>query len=361
MIASVLKPVDDVRAYWKLSQSIAKTNKYEVNIIGNASKKEISHKNIKVHSYHIYRDQWLKRLIIREKILFKVLKIKPALLIVTTHELLNVSFICKILTGCKVIYDVQENYHLNIKAIRPSITKSLIAAIVRLKEWLSKLYVNEYWLAENCYVDQLPFTTNRSLVIENKAYKVSLENDPFESKIKLLFSGTISSYAGIENAIEIFKQIVKDHEECELKIIGQVHDDSLLEYLKQESKNHPCIKLNISKSPIPHEEILNAISESNLGIIAYSPNVINKEKIPTKLYEYARHKLPYLVMENTSWSKKGKELGGAISIDFKKIDTNNLVDILGKWDELFPTKFPTSETWEFESNKITSSLDKLIR
>ena len=39
VIASVLKPVDDVRAYWKLSQSMAKTNKYEVNIIGNDGKK----------------------------------------------------------------------------------------------------------------------------------------------------------------------------------------------------------------------------------------------------------------------------------------------------------------------------------
>ena len=39
-IASTLKPVDDVRAFEKIAQSIAKTNKYEVNIIGNTGKKE---------------------------------------------------------------------------------------------------------------------------------------------------------------------------------------------------------------------------------------------------------------------------------------------------------------------------------
>ena len=113
VIASTLKPIDDVRAYWKLSQSIAKTNKYEVNIIGNKGKKPFTDANIKFLPHSIDRSNWLKRILIREILLFKILRLKPALLVITTHELLNTAFICKLLIRCKVVYDVQENYGKN--------------------------------------------------------------------------------------------------------------------------------------------------------------------------------------------------------------------------------------------------------
>lgn len=41
LIASVLKPADDVRSYSKIGQSLAQTNKYEVNIIGFDSKRKM--------------------------------------------------------------------------------------------------------------------------------------------------------------------------------------------------------------------------------------------------------------------------------------------------------------------------------
>ncbi|WP_436516556.1 hypothetical protein [Ekhidna sp. To15] len=361
VIASVLKPVDDVRAYWKLSQSIAKTNKYEVNIIGNEGKKQSSDKNIKFYPHSVERSNWLKRLLIREHILLKVLRIKPNVLIITTHELINTALVCKILLGCKVIYDVQENYRKNVEFISTSPFRSLISSLIYFKEkFVGRLFIDTYWLAESCYKVELSFIGNRYVVLENKAFEHSY-NPRDWSKIHMVFSGTISEYGGVRRAIDLFIELSEKTEYISLLIIGQIHDLSLESWLKDRQKEYPELRLNISQKPISHEEILEAITQSNLGVIAYKPTIVNKDKIPTKLYEYSRYQLPFLVQKNTMWSKHGSQMGGAIPVDFSNIDKENILKILEKPDQLFPNQYPEEATWEFESQKLIQSLNDLMK
>ncbi len=359
VIASVLKPVDDVRAYWKLSQSIAKTNKYEVNIIGNKGKKPSSDENIRFHPISIKRSNWLKRVLIREQILFKVLRLKPDILIITTHELINTALLCKILLRCKVVYDVQENYKKNLIHINPAFMKKLAAWLVRWKENLSQLFIDTFWLAEKCYVDELSFTSKKNFIIENKAFKYSMSERDY-SIIKMLYSGTVSDYGGVKRAVDLFIHLIKKNQNCKLHIIGQVHDKSLSSWLKNQQKMIPQLELNISDRPIPHEEILNAIDQCNLGIIGYMPSEVNKHKVPTKLYEYSRYRLPYLVQKNTQWCRLGKKLGGAIPIDFKNISGDDILKSIANTEDLFPNQYPEEATWEYESQKILQSLNSLI-
>lgn len=360
MIASVLKPVDDVRAYWKLSQSIAKTNKYEVNIIGNATKKAFHHENIITHPHELLRTEWIKRIFIREKILWKILHIKPKLLIITTPELLNVALLSRMLTGCRIIYDVQENYYLNGTRINPTFPKVIYGLIVRLKELLTRPFIAEYWLAEACYERQLNFVSEKHTIVENKAFGQPIKSDKID-QLNILFSGTISSYAGVEKAVDFYKVLIKKKADSKLNIIGQVHDLKLKEKLESEARNLPGLQLNISLNPIPYSEILTAIQESNLGIIGYTPTSVNREKTPTKLYEYSRYKLPYLVQADTHWSKIGEHLGGAIAVDFNELNVAEILKNLSNSNSLFTNEYPHDATWEKESEKITTSLDRLTK
>lgn len=360
MIASVLKPIDDVRAYWKLSQSIAKTNKYEVNIIGNTSKKAIRHENIMFHSHDLFRTNWIKRIIVREEILWKILKIKPDILIITTPELLNAALISRMLTGCRIIYDVQENYYINATRINPNPAKILYGFIIRLKELIAQPFIAEYWLAEACYERQLDFAQGKNIIIENKAFTHTLKKSKTD-QINVLFSGTISRYGGVEKAIDFYKEILKIRPHSAMNIIGQIHDLKLKAKLESESKRLPSLYLNISLNPIPYNEILAAIENANLGIIGYEPNRVNEEKIPTKLYEYSRYKLPYLVQADTHWSQIGKRLGGAIPVDFDDINVNEISEILKNPSNLFPKSYPIEATWESESLKVSTSLNNLSR
>ena len=360
VIASALKPVDDVRAYWKLSQSMAKTNKYEVNIIGNRGKKEEDEENIKFHAHRLNRTHWINRMLIREFILFKILRIKPSVLIITTHELINTALLAKLLIGCKVVYDVQENYGLNLRVINYSFAKGVIASLIRWKENLSKYFIDQFWLAEKCYSEELPFTRKNGLVIENKAFdfpQSTRQNIP----LKMLFSGTISEYGGVKKAIELFRHFQNVDKESTLLVIGQVHDPSLKEWLEDEQKNTVGLKLNIASDPIPHDEILDAIADANLGVIGYQPSEVNHRKIPTKLYEYSRYMLPYLVYKNTLWSQVGQELGGSIPIDFEHSDADKILKLLKNATSLFPEHYPDEATWENESSKMIESLNTLIK
>ncbi len=359
-IASVLKPVDDVRAFWKLSQSIAKTNKYDVNIIGNTGKKEVVNKNINFHAHAISRSNWPKRLFVREKILFKILKLRPKVLVITTHELINVALIVKLVTGCRIIYDVQENYFLNIYHINSSYFRKIYAYLVRFKENISRPFISHYWLAEKCYADELPFIKNKSSVIENKALKLEIEPSEFENP-KLLFTGTISIYGGIENAIQVFEEFYKINPNTSLKIVGQIHNRPLEERLKQAEKKYKNIELNISFDPVSYEKIIDAIQASNLGIIGYEESPANAKKIPTKLYEYSRYKLPYLVNKNTTWASMGETLGGAIPVDFKELNASLLSKIMENPAYLFPKSYPEDMTWEYEEQKIFTSIKSLIK
>ncbi|MEP1032288.1 hypothetical protein [Ekhidna sp.] len=359
VIASVLKPVDDVRAYWKLSQSMAKTNKYEVNIIGNSGKKQSAEENILFHTHTIKRSNWIKRALIRGSILIKILKIRPKLLIISTHELIMIALIGKIFTGCKLIYDVQENYSRNLAHINSSIFRKSLATIVRCKENISKLFIDQYWLAESCYLDELPFSRKNYLVVENKALFFEFKQRDHQP-MKMLFSGTISEYGGVRKAIDLFKKIQGIEADSTLTIIGQIHDQKLRKWLTGLQQEYPTLELNIATKAIPYEEILKSITQANLGVIGYKPALANKNKIPTKLYEYSRYQLPYVVQENTTWSGVGINLGGAIPIELSNPDVNHIFKKLNNPAQLFPNSYPNEATWEAESIKVISSLESLI-
>jgi len=357
VIASVLKPVADVRGYWKVAQSILKTSKYEVNIIGNGGKIDINHDKIQCYPHSFQRAQWLRRIAIRYQILFRVLKIRPAVLIITTHELLVSACFAKWLTGCKLIYDVQENHAIN--ATMNGTLGKIVGRLINRKERWASTYVNQFWLAEKCYANELDFVKKNFQVIQNKAFAIEIDRSKTQ-ETRALFSGTISEYASAKEAMMIMKKLASHYDDFEGLFIGQIHDPKLEKYLKNEIKDDPSIKIECSNDPRPYNEILEAIRWANLGIISYLPNHINEGKVPTKLYEYSRYKLPYLIQKNTLWSKVGARLGGAIPIDFHQFNLNEIALQLSEREKLFQRQYPDQDTWEHEFMKVINSINSLL-
>ena len=360
--ANTLKSVDDVRTFEKLAQTIAKANKYEVNIIGNKGKKESDHESIRFYQNPISRKSLLGRTIVRWKVLVQLLKINPNILIIGTHELLGVAMIIKALRGSSLIYDVRENYKKNIIHLTnlPFGIRQFIASLIRLKEVISRLYVDSYWLAESCYSDELNFVKKRNVTLENKTVIPAFFNAP-KSNFSILFSGSISHYSQIRLAIKCYQNLKKKNAEIALRIIGQCHDQKLQTELENLTLNDRQIHLNISSYPISHQDILNEISVATLGLISYQEDEVNRDKIPTKLYEYSRHRLPFLIQENTKWAEKAKSLGGAIPIDFAAPDIAFIFDQVKKREDLFPQTYPTQSTWEAQESLILNSIENLIK
>ncbi|MEQ8882381.1 MAG: hypothetical protein RLQ12_22250 [Cyclobacteriaceae bacterium] len=362
VIASILKPLLDPRHYERFALSLAKTNKYEVNIIANGEKKPNT-PDIRFYSNGITGRKLTHRLKLRWKTYFYILKIRPHLLIVCTIELLPFAFFYSWITRCKIVYDVQENYTLNFKYLTEYgfLHKALLVPLVRIIERLSRQFVDHYFLAEKCYSEQLKFIHTKFTVLENKTVlkEVNKPSEPIEkNKLRFVFSGTVSAYAGIHKIFQIIECLKVSGLDFQFTIIGQVFDQQISSKLMniQSSKIH----IKVSESPVPHASIIEEIQQADIGVVAYQSQIVNANKVPTKLYEYVAYGLPYLIEKDSYWWKVGKKLGGAIPVDFDALSTESLVKALKTKPTFADASDRNKALWKTEEGKFLTSIYTLL-
>lgn len=274
----------------------------------------------------------VRRLFAPLRVLVKVLKINPKILIITTHELLWIAVVAKLLTGCSLVYDVQENYYLNILHTEafPKLLRPFVANYVRLKEWITSPFVDHFILAEHGYANELPFL-RKFTVLENKVRKPTVEIHRSTTKrTKLLFTGTLAPTTGVLTAIQIAKELHAVDDEITLHIIGYASQPSFFEKLESEISAFPYITLTGGDRLVSHEQILSAILEAHAGIIAYPLNASTASSVPTKLYEYLGYRLP-IILSDDHFLKYCAEYSAAVvwkdrGITYRELQTNTFFD-----------------------------------
>ncbi len=361
-IASILKPLKDVRHYERFALSLAKTNKYDINIIANGEKKP-SDDNIRFHSNGTPGRKLFQRLLIQWQTWKLILESRPDILILCSVELLPFSIFYSIFFGGKIIYDVQENYTMNFRHLGEYgfIHKYLLSHVVRLWEWLSTYYIDHYFLAEKCYEKELIFLKYNYTILENKTVlETPFQKDKTNQNppLHFLFSGTLSKYAGIHRIVALIHDLKQTKVDFEFTIIGQYFNDQIGTLLRQtEAQN---VHLIIDRNPIPHQQILEAIKNADVGVIAYKSNIVNKNKVPTKLYEYTAYGLPYLVENGSRWLKIGQEFGGAIPFDFEDPTPEQIANKVMSAQSTYQNKDRSNSLWSTEEEKLIKSIDHLI-
>ncbi len=358
LIASTLKPIDDSRMYEKFGVSLAKTNEYEVNIIGFASKNTLTHNSIQFYPHGPFGRMSIDRIASPLKILKTYIKVKPKIIICNTHELLIVTSLYKIIFGGKIIYDIRENYAKNIRNtnVFSPLLRPLLAAYVRMKEILSKPFFDGFILAERVYSKQLSFVpTRKSIVIENKFMPVeATENAPRLSSENtvLLYSGTISASNGVFDAIEVTDQLHRVDPSIKLRIIGYCALKKDLRELQEAIKEKDYIELIGGDFLVPHQEIIKEIKKADFGFVLKKPNNgINDDKILTRLFEYSANKLPMLLLNNPTWIKFCDEFNAAIPINPNHFDPNETLALM-KNTSFYTQGDTKSSLWESEESKL---------
>lgn len=362
VIASILKPVDDTRMLEKLGHSIGKNSDIDITIIGYPSKSINLPATFNFIPYKPFNRLSLKRAIARFDFLKHILAIKPAIVILTTHELLFVSVLAKWITGCRLIYDIQENYYRNIihSTTFPAIIKELVAVLVRLKEKLLSRAIDHFFLAEASYQNELDFLRNRFTVLQNKASKAAVDQTAFQKKsevdgnIHLLFSGTLATSTGIFEAIQWTKTFQKINNSIRLTIIGYCAVPKVLVAIKNEIKDSNYITLIGGDELVPHRRVLEEISKSDAGFITYIPNPSNAGSIPTKLFEYLAFKLPIFLVPHPPWADYCKPFDAAILLE-KSFTAHQLLDKFK--EQHFYKEVPQEVFWEDQE----ASLSTVIR
>jgi hypothetical protein len=365
VLASVLKPVDETRMYEKFALSMGQTNKYDINIIGFHGKKREGAFGIKFYPVFSWNRKSWKRLQVGFKVFGLLLKIRPHLIILHTHELLIPAVVFKILFGTRLIYDVQENYYLNLLygSGWPFGWKHFLAYWVRLKEWSTRPFIDLYFLAEECYQLQLTFTQSKSMVVKNWA---NIPDDKItrapkkEHTLRLLFSGTLAKETGVMEAIRWAEQMHPMASEITLHLAGYCPNTTFLKQLKNVVRTHPWITLQGGEEPLAHAQILKEIQNADIGIISNFVNRSTQGKVPTKVYEYLAHQLPILYQENTPWASIIEQhKGGFTHQEWKemgRVNLNQFSTFTPKSEELKKSIF-----WELNSSEWISKIDNLLK
>lgn len=364
VIASVLKPVLDTRLYEKLGLSLAQKNKYEINIIGFWSKNIPAHPSMNFYPIFDFKRNSLKRLFASWKYYKLLIKVKPSIIVVSTAELLPLSIIYKIIYGSKLCYDVQENYYRNIRytPTYPKAIRTGLAWAVRLLENGADRWIDQYWLAEECYAYERSFPEHKSAIIRNKfrPLKPIKPACPLSQlpKIRLLYTGTIAENYGIFKAIELAKNISKIHPDTTLLIVGFAPSEAVRKKLGDEIKIYPFITLKTDKKPIPHEEIIDSISESDFALLPYQPDKSIENCFPTKIWEYMAHSLPMIIQYHGKWTRYCHKHQSCVSIDYNQYNVQQVLDeILGK--KYYPSGPPKDVFWESEELTLIKSIENL--
>lgn len=355
VIASILKPANDTRMFEKMAKSLIATGKWDVTIIGYGNTFDLG--EINMHSLGEFKRISFDRILAHLKALKFITRVKPKILIITTHELLNVAVTYKFFYGCKIYYDIQENYLLNLTSTStfPPLIKYGIAYWVRFKEWLSKPFIHHYFLAEKSYVSELSFIGKKFSVIENRCWLP--ENFHRKSgtsgKLKILFTGTIDDSTGIWESIELCRKMFLLNDKVELRIIGYCAIECTRKLLLKEIQNHPFISFVGLDKLVSHEIILEEISGASAGIVYYPPSKHNKDRIPTKVYEYLACQLPVILDASASWKDLVISNQAGIAVNFQNSDAVLLLKRLQ--ESTFYTKPVAESLWNSVEQAFLSS------
>lgn len=360
-IISVLKPADDTRMYEKFARSVSNTNKYEINIIGFSTKNIPPSKNIHFHPLPKFKRSSLKRCFAWWRVLKILLEVKPKIVIATTPELLIVSIANKILFGSKIIYDIQENYYLNIRysGVYPALIKNPLAVAVRCLEILSAPWIDHYILAEKVYQDQLHFIGKNYTLIENKADILPVYLSPIpaeDNSIRLLYCGTISLHYGVFDAIDTVILAHEKNRAIQLFIVGYAAHQQTLERLKIKIQPYSFIHLIGGDQPIPHHVILQEMQQADFCLLPYQPNKSTQGRLPTKLFECLVMKKPMIITSNPAWNQIIDTYRAGIFCDF----TLNDLSWVHHLKDIFYTTSPTEQfAWKSEVGTLNNIIDSL--
>lgn len=349
VLASVLKYAKDVRMYEKIGKSLIKKYKNaNFHFVGQAcatptetteDNAEIT-KNIHFHELFNFNRIAVKRFFTLFTFFFFLLKTKPNILIIGTFELLLPSVFYKIfrfifrLKKVKLIYDVQENYVANIRYTKVflPLLRDIIAVYVYLVEKITCFFVNFFFLAENCYEQELTFI-GKTKENQQKKYEI-LPNFILREDLKteektvkfakrkpailqanstfLLSMGTVSKEYGIEKLFPFLDNFDAENNRIinlTLDIFGHTpakSDFSTLGFLDGLMLiNNIRLITKVSRKPIPYAQIkekMRAAAQRNTFVVMpYNINKSYEKRIPTKFYECLAYNLPMIIQENKYW------------------------------------------------------------
>ncbi len=367
MIISALKPVTEVRMYFRFAQSLQ--NDHEIHLIGTEAESYPSSSRIFLHPLWQKTQTWKNR--IRQPLkLWSALKvIRPTIVIITTPEHLIPLCIFKYILKFKLVYDIQENYLRNLifHPHYPILARHFIGYAVRCIEFLSVGSIDHYILAEKHYSKEFSFHKKKFTLLENKYFPIGEYSLVAPSRpntncacVKVVISGTFSTVFGTYDAIKWAKFMVKRYF-ITVSFVGWAAEKNLLTALEDlVNEHHGKVFLIGGRYHVPHTTIMRYVTNADVALLPYElKNPSTQYCIPSKMYECLATATPMLVSANPFWIDFLSEYEAGIFLDFKNEDTYEQ-----SWELFLESTFYKSGSikeafWQKESGLLTRLVNDL--
>jgi glycogen(starch) synthase len=383
LLASVLKPVDDTRMRGKFAKTLRERPNVQVHIAGRAATTSLppspaeTHSPVRQHGIFQGSRLSLNRLMAQWRYWRLLQRLNPDLVIVHAPELLPFTLLWQALgMNRKFIYDIRENYALNVSTQRmyQGFTRRWLAAGLRWVEGIAARRAAGVILAEASYAEELPYLATlpagRVVVLENKYQPVSGEVLPTQptllpaadEPLQLLYSGTISALNGVWEAVSLTEHLRWAWPGgARLTIIGFCQQPDLLAQLQQKvMENADWLTLIGGQLLVPHSRIVAAISRSHVGLLPYQPHPSTERCRPTKLFEYMAHGLPVISSPNSLWNALLQEHGAGLQLDFQQSINGPALVARLRGQLFYPNGIPREALWAAEGKKLWHLLDTVI-
>ena len=384
LLASVLKPVDDTRMRGKFAETLLARPGVQVHIAGRttgdtpAIPAAAATSRLALHPLFRGSRLSLDRLVAQWRFWRLLRRLQPELVIVHAPELLPLTLLWQQLgQGRKFLYDIRENYALNVSTqqVYRGFTRRVLAAGLRWIEGSAARRAAGVTLAEESYADELLFLrelpASRVVVLENKYQPAPGEILPTQPRphptpdepLRLLYSGTISALNGVWEAIALAQALATTWPGgAHLTIIGCCQQPELLQRLRTAVDGQPDLLTLLGGAlPVPHARIVSEIRQSHLGLLAYRPHPSTARCRPTKLFEYLALGLPILIPRNWLWAKTMARHGGGMMYDLIPADAAAAhVRKALEGCRFYPNGIPDEVQWASEGKKLWCLLDSFI-
>lgn len=355
---SVLNPVRHTRIFGKLARTQVKLG-YRVSILAQGEVGELESKSVELIPTGIFGRMSRRRWLAPFWLMPKAAELKADAYVIHTPELLWRASWLKRKTGAAILYDVHENYALNIRhgAHWPTGVRRLMSRAFSF--WENRMvhrWVDGVSFAERVYAGQLGWEGSNWVVLENRAQKdevisdVSLPQQPY-----LLYCGTLAEAWGLFESIDLWEKWYPISP-IQLVIAGHSQQMELLRRLHGRIRQSPYseeVTLIGGEDYVPHQDITRLIDHCEAGLALYHDLPQIRGKIPTRFFEFMQAGRPLIFSDQPAW----KQLNEQSPFGFPYVEDmapEDLIERIRNWQS--PQLSPADYAWESQVSAMENWL-----
>ncbi|HUF10019.1 MAG TPA: glycosyltransferase [Rhodothermales bacterium] len=236
--------------------------------------------------------------------------LRPRVVHIHDPELIPLAYLARAMVGCKVIYDMHEDY-----AGRRQLGGRLLRVLER---WCFR-WVDHVILAEASYESILRGRSTPSTPVLNYVLPPHrLGPDKRSGGLTLIYTGTISNSRGLSHMLDLAAEIKRAGLDWRMKIVGVSHIPAerarAEQRIAREGLDSVLERVGWDRY-VPWSEIVAQYADAHLGLALFEPLPNHVDSLLSKFYEYIYFGQPVIHSDFPLWRAFFETNGCGASVD----------------------------------------------